>query len=66
MRYGTQVLPNTRRLSGVTNIRGIVTFPTLAAAIKAGFQVYDRTPEGYLVRIRTAKGWAFALVALRN
>lgn len=41
---------------------GIVTFPTLAAAIKAGFEVYDRTAEGYLVRTRTANGWAFALV----
>jgi hypothetical protein len=45
---------------------GIVTFPTLAAATKAGFQVYDRTTEGYLVRTRTANGWAFALVILRS
>jgi hypothetical protein len=47
-------------------MHGIVTFPTLAAALKAGFEVYDRTTDGYLVRTRTAKGWAFALVALRT
>jgi hypothetical protein len=41
---------------------GIVVFPSVAAAIQAGFEVYDRTAEGYLVRILTARGWAFALV----
>lgn len=45
---------------------GIVTFPTLAEALKAGFEIYERTAAGYVVRIRTAKGWAFALVTLRR
>lgn len=44
---------------------GIVVFRSLAEAINAGFEVYDRTAEGYLVRMRTARGWALALVALR-
>jgi hypothetical protein len=33
---------------------GLVTFDSLAAALRAGFQVFDRTETGYLVRIRTA------------
>jgi hypothetical protein len=47
-------------------MQGIRTFPSLAEALRAGFQVYDRTSEGYLVRTRTLKGWAMALVPLRN
>lgn len=41
---------------------GIVTFRTLAEALKAGYQVYDRTSTGYIVRVKTASGWALALV----
>lgn len=44
---------------------GVLVFPTLAEALRAGFQVYDRTPDGYLVRARTAAGWAFALVVCK-
>jgi hypothetical protein len=43
---------------------GLVIFKTLADALKAGYQVYDRTSDGYLVRMRTAAGWAMAIVAL--
>ena len=39
-----------------------MTFRSVAEALRAGFQVYDRIPEGYLVRTRTPAGWAFALV----
>lgn len=42
---------------------GIQVFKTLADALRAGYQVYDRTADGYLVRTRTAHGWAIALVA---
>lgn len=45
---------------------GIVTFPSLAHAIRAGYQIYDRTPGGYLVRTRTPEGWALAMVLVRN
>jgi hypothetical protein len=41
---------------------GIVVFGSVAEALRAGYQVYDRTRDGYLVRIRTAAGWAMALV----
>jgi hypothetical protein len=47
-------------------MRGILTFNSLAEAIRAGFQVYDRTPEGYVVRTKTSGGWALALVVLRR
>jgi hypothetical protein len=40
-------------------------FPSLIAALRAGYQVYDRVPNGYLVRIRTAVGWAIAVVNCR-
>lgn len=41
-------------------------FPTLIAALRAGYQVYDRTMDGYLVRTRTANGWAIASVKVRE
>jgi hypothetical protein len=45
---------------------GLTIFTSLAEAIRAGFQVYDRTPEGYLVRTKTDSGWAMALVTVKN
>jgi len=46
-------------------MKGILTFPSLQAAMNAGFHVYDRSAEGYLVRTRTRNGLclAIALVA---
>ena len=46
-------------------MHGITTFPSLSEAIRAGFQVFDRTREGYSVRTRTTRGWALAIVRLR-
>lgn len=43
-------------------MQGLTIFPTLIAAIRAGYHVYDRTPNGYLMRTRTTSGWALALV----
>jgi hypothetical protein len=43
-------------------MQGLTIFPTLATAIQAGYHVYDRTPTGYLMRTRTADGWALAVV----
>lgn len=45
---------------------GLVVFKCLADALAAGYQVYERTSDGYLVRIRTASGWANAIVSERN
>ncbi len=44
---------------------GLVIFKSLSEAIKAGYQVYDRTNDGYLVRTRTTAGWAIAIVSCR-
>ncbi len=44
---------------------GLVVFKSLADALRAGYQVYDRTESGYLVRTKTASGWAMALVAFK-
>lgn len=44
---------------------GLVVFRSLEQAIRQGYQVYDKNAEGYLVRTRTANGWALALVVLR-
>ncbi len=41
---------------------GVMVFNSLAEALRAGYQVYERTNEGYLVRTRTDAGWALALV----
>ena len=41
---------------------GLHVFKSLAEALRAGYQVYDRTKDGYLVRTRTSAGWAIAIV----
>lgn len=41
---------------------GLIIFKSLAEALRMGYQIYDKTPEGYLVRIKTDHGWAMALV----
>jgi Ca2+-binding EF-hand superfamily protein len=41
---------------------GIVVFSSLREAFKNGFDVYDRTADGYLVRSRCAGRWALAIV----
>ncbi len=51
---------------GSKNMAGLMVFKSLADALRAGFQIYDRTQEGYLVRTRTEHGWAMALVSCKN
>jgi len=41
---------------------GLLVFRSLADALRAGFQIYDRTHDGYLVRTKTPTGWAMAVV----
>lgn len=45
---------------------GLLVFYSLEEAIKAGYQIYDRTTDGYLVRTRTDVGWALAIVKLKR
>jgi hypothetical protein len=44
---------------------GLLVFKSLADALRAGFQIYDRTQDGYLVRTRTPTGWAMAIVTCK-
>jgi hypothetical protein len=46
-------------------MQGVLVFKTLLEALNAGYHVYDRTEHGYLVRTRTAAGWALAIVSAR-
>ncbi len=48
------------------NMVGVTVFKSLADALRAGFQIYDRTSEGYLVRTKTENGWAMALVTCKD
>lgn len=43
-------------------MQGLLNFPTLEHAVRAGFSIYDRTESGYIVRGRTSNGWALAIV----
>lgn len=42
----------------------MLVFRSLPDALKAGYQVYDRAATGYLIRTKTERGWALAIVAL--
>ena len=44
---------------------GLLVFTRLKDALDAGFAVYDKTCDGYLVRKRTDAGFAMAVVELR-
>jgi hypothetical protein len=45
-------------------VAGILVFSSVGEALRAGFEVYDRTDTGYLVRCRTTRGWALGIVDL--
>lgn len=41
---------------------GLMVFRSLTEALSQGYQVFDKTPEGYLVRRKMTTGWALAIV----
>jgi hypothetical protein len=41
-----------------------LVFSSVAEALRAGFELYDRTEGGYLVRRRTVRGWALGIVQI--
>ena len=43
------------------NPQGILVFNSLADAVRNGFQPYEKTGDGYLVRRHTAAGLALAI-----
>lgn len=45
---------------------GITIFNTLGEAVRMGFRIYDRTPEGFIVQRQTENGLALALVVPRG
>jgi hypothetical protein len=45
----------------IYNMPGLVVFPSLAAALRAGYQIFDRTSDGYVVRTKTAAGWGYGV-----
>jgi hypothetical protein len=42
--------------------RGMLVFRSVGEALKAGFQIYDRTANGYIARARIDGYWQIALV----
>lgn len=47
-------------------MHGMMVFSTLAAALNAGFFIYEGTVTGYLTRTRTNHGFALAIVDLHS
>jgi hypothetical protein len=43
---------------------GVVVFNSVREALSAGYQIYGKTEEGYLARMRTERGWALALIII--
>lgn len=43
---------------------GVVVFSSVGDALKAGYHIYGKTDDGYLARLRTASGWALALIVI--
>jgi len=43
-------------------MQGVLVLKTMAEAIAAGFEFFDKTSDGYLVRKKTSQGWALAIV----
>lgn len=52
--------------TGGRTMAGIMVFDTLAEAVRRGFRIYDRTPDGYVVQRQTESGLALALVVERK
>lgn len=48
------------------DMAGLMIFNKIEDALKAGFQIYDRTADGYLVRTKTDHGWAMAFVKIQK
>lgn len=41
---------------------GVTVFRSMAEAVRAGYQQHQNIDIGYLVRTRTTRGWALAIV----
>jgi hypothetical protein len=45
---------------------GLLVFRSLRDAVRAGFAVYDKFADGYLVRQRIGDRWQLAIVSFRD
>jgi hypothetical protein len=45
---------------------GLLVFNSLTEAIRAGYQVYERTENGFLVRTHAHGTWRLAIVDCRQ
>ena len=46
--------------------QGVLIFSSLADAIRLGYQIYDKTKDGYLLRTKNSDGlWAMALCQIK-
>lgn len=43
-------------------MQGLLIIRSVADALAQGFEIFDRTSDGYLVRKKTDRGWALAIV----
>jgi hypothetical protein len=46
------------------SMQGIMIFRSLPEALNAGYHIFDRRADGYLMRTSTSRGYAFAMVIL--
>jgi len=47
-------------------MQGMIVFRSLADAVRHGYEIYDRTSDGYVMRKRTEYGFGLALVRPTN
>ncbi|HLW37178.1 MAG TPA: hypothetical protein VKR99_01990 [Candidatus Eremiobacteraceae bacterium] len=43
-------------------MQGVLILRSMADALAQGFEFFDRTADGYIVRKKTPGGWALAIV----
>ena len=45
-----------------SDMQGVLIIKSMTEAFAQGFEFFDRTSDGYLVRKKTPRGWALAIV----
>ena len=59
--FGVTAVIQIEGRGGPNAMQGIMIFKSISEALSSGFQYFDRTKEGYLVRKMTPRGWALAI-----
>lgn len=42
----------------------MITFRSVGDALRAGWTIYDRTADGYLIKQRTGEGWQLGQIVI--